>query len=152
MIGSSRPGLLLLGHGSHFNADSSAAIHSHADRIRSSGAFAEVRVGFWVEAGVGGGGDAAVATVPPGQNAGSVFTNPEDDSAGRLVDAAGCRGLRHGTAEVSERHANFIQADEDGSADDVAADDDRRADDVDQLEGLVEHHCSPRGGRWRGQS
>jgi len=58
---------------------------------------------------------------PGGQNAGSVFTNPEDDSAGRLVDAAGCRGLRHGTAEVSERHANFIQADEDGSADDVAA-------------------------------
>ncbi len=49
MIGSSRPGLLLLGHGSHFNADSSAAIHSHADRIRSSGAFAEVRVGFWKE-------------------------------------------------------------------------------------------------------
>ncbi len=58
---------------------------------------------------------------PGGQNAGSVFTNPEDDSAGRLVDAAGCRGLRHGTAEVSQRHANFIQADEDGSADDVAA-------------------------------
>ena len=58
---------------------------------------------------------------PGGQNAGSVFTNPEDDSAGRLVDAAGCRGLRHGTAEVSEGHANFIQADEDGSADDVAA-------------------------------
>jgi len=58
---------------------------------------------------------------PGGQNAGSVFTNPEGDSAGRLVDAAGCRGLRHGTAEVSERHANFIQADEDGSADDVAA-------------------------------
>jgi UDP-N-acetylmuramate dehydrogenase len=56
---------------------------------------------------------------PGGQNAGSVFTNPPDDSAGRLVDAAGCKGLRVGTAEVSGKHANFIQADEGGSADDV---------------------------------
>ena len=58
---------------------------------------------------------------PGGQNAGSVFTNPEGDSAGRLVDAAGCKGLRIGTAEVSTKHANFIQADPDGSADDVLA-------------------------------
>ena len=58
---------------------------------------------------------------PGGQNAGSVFTNPPDDSAGRLVDAAGCKGLRLGTAEVSSKHAHFIQADPGGSADDVAA-------------------------------
>jgi UDP-N-acetylmuramate dehydrogenase len=58
---------------------------------------------------------------PGGQNAGSVFTNPAGDSAGRLVDAAGCKGLRIGTAEVSTKHANFIQADPDGSADDVVA-------------------------------
>ena len=58
---------------------------------------------------------------PGGQNAGSVFTNPADDSAGRLVDTAGCRGLRIGSAEVSTKHANFIQADADGSADDVFA-------------------------------
>jgi UDP-N-acetylmuramate dehydrogenase len=58
---------------------------------------------------------------PGGQNAGSVFTNPAGDSAGRLVDAAGCRGLRRGTAQVSEKHANFIQAHPGGSADDVAA-------------------------------
>ena len=56
---------------------------------------------------------------PGGQNAGSVFTNPPGDSAGRLIDAAGCKGLRVGTAEVSDKHANFIQADEGGSADDV---------------------------------
>lgn len=56
---------------------------------------------------------------PGGQNAGSVFTNPPGDAAGRLVDAAGCKGLRLGTAEVSTKHANFIQADPDGSADDV---------------------------------
>ena len=58
---------------------------------------------------------------PGGQNAGSVFTNPDGDSAGRIVEAAGCKGLRIGTAHVSEKHANFIQADDDGSADDVAA-------------------------------
>jgi UDP-N-acetylmuramate dehydrogenase len=58
---------------------------------------------------------------PGGQNAGSVFTNPTDDSAGRIIDAAGLKGLRYGTAHVSEKHANFIQADDGGSADDVRA-------------------------------
>ncbi|CAN5771280.1 UDP-N-acetylmuramate dehydrogenase [soil metagenome] len=58
---------------------------------------------------------------PGGQNAGSVFTNPPGDSAGRLVDAAGAKGLRVGTAEVSTKHANFIQADPGGRADDVWA-------------------------------
>lgn len=58
---------------------------------------------------------------PGGQNAGSVFTNPEGDSAGRLIDSAGLKGLRVGTAAVSDKHANFIQADPDGRAADVAA-------------------------------
>jgi UDP-N-acetylmuramate dehydrogenase len=58
---------------------------------------------------------------PGGQNAGSVFTNPVDDSAGRLIDLAGLKGLRIGSAEVSEKHANFIQADPDGRAEDVRA-------------------------------
>lgn len=61
------------------------------------------------------------ANQPGGQNAGSVFTNPPGDSAGRLIDAAGCKGLRVGTAEVSTKHANFFQADAGGSADDVVA-------------------------------
>jgi UDP-N-acetylmuramate dehydrogenase len=61
------------------------------------------------------------ANQPGGQNAGSVFTNPPEDSAGRLIDAAGAKGLRVGTAEVSTKHANFIQADEGGRADDVLA-------------------------------
>ncbi len=58
---------------------------------------------------------------PGGQNAGSVFVNPVpgEVSAGQLVDEIGLRGLRHGTAEVSDKHANFIQADDGGSADDV---------------------------------
>ena len=61
------------------------------------------------------------ANQPGGQNAGSVFTNPAGDSAGRLIDAAGLKGFRVGTAHVSEKHANFIQADDGGSADDVLA-------------------------------
>lgn len=58
---------------------------------------------------------------PGGSNAGSVFTNPPGDSAGRLVDACGLKGFRLGSARVSEKHANFIQADAGGSADDVCA-------------------------------
>lgn len=61
------------------------------------------------------------ANQPGGQNAGSVFTNPDGDAAGRLIDAVGAKGLRLGTAHVSPKHANFIQADEGGSADDVFA-------------------------------
>jgi len=61
---------------------------------------------------------------PGGQNAGSVFTNPADDPAGRsagwFIDAAGLKGHRLGTAMVSPKHANFVQADPGGSADDVA--------------------------------
>jgi UDP-N-acetylmuramate dehydrogenase len=56
---------------------------------------------------------------PGGQNAGSVFANPEGDSAGRLIEAAGLKGRRWRTAMVSLKHANFIQADRGGSADDV---------------------------------
>jgi UDP-N-acetylmuramate dehydrogenase len=58
---------------------------------------------------------------PGGSNAGSVFANPEGDSAGRLIDAAGLRGHRRGSAYVSPKHANFVQVDEGGSADDVRA-------------------------------
>ena len=58
---------------------------------------------------------------PGGQNAGSVFANPPGDSAGRLIEAAGAKGLRVGTAEVSTKHANFFQADAGGAADDVYA-------------------------------
>ena len=60
---------------------------------------------------------------PGGQNAGSVFVNPEPGkvSAGEVIDELGMRGLRIGSAQVSEKHANFIQADENGSAHDVVA-------------------------------
>lgn len=41
-------------------------------------------------------------------NAGSIFRNPPGDHAGRLIEAAGCKGMRVGDAQVSPRHANFI--------------------------------------------
>lgn len=58
---------------------------------------------------------------PGGQNAGSVFTNPPGDAAGRLIEAAGCKGARIGGAVVSEKHANFFVADPGASAADVYA-------------------------------
>ncbi len=41
-------------------------------------------------------------------SAGSVFRNPENDHAGRLIEAAGLKGKKIGGAMVSEKHANFI--------------------------------------------
>lgn len=75
---------------------------------------------------------------PGGQNAGSVFVNPgvEAKSAGALIDAAGLRGLRNGTAVVTEKHANFIQSDPGGQADDVVALMCRVQDSVQQHHGI----------------
>jgi UDP-N-acetylmuramate dehydrogenase len=39
---------------------------------------------------------------------GSTFKNPPEGSAWKLIDAAGCRGLRNGGAQVSEMHCNFL--------------------------------------------
>jgi UDP-N-acetylmuramate dehydrogenase len=39
---------------------------------------------------------------------GSTFKNPEGHKAWALIDAAGCRGLRRGDAQVSEKHCNFL--------------------------------------------
>jgi UDP-N-acetylmuramate dehydrogenase len=52
-------------------------------------------------------------------SAGSVFRNPQGDSAGRLIEAAGLKGRRIGGAVVSEKHANFIVNDQKGTAADV---------------------------------
>ncbi|HEU4707141.1 MAG TPA: UDP-N-acetylmuramate dehydrogenase [Solirubrobacterales bacterium] len=55
---------------------------------------------------------------------GSTFKNPEDAladgrSAGQLLEAAGCRGLRHGGARFSEKHANFVENDQGATTADV---------------------------------
>ena len=45
---------------------------------------------------------------PAERSAGSIFKNPPDDFAGRLIESAGLKGARSGGAQVSDRHANFI--------------------------------------------
>ncbi|HEX4202722.1 MAG TPA: UDP-N-acetylmuramate dehydrogenase [Ktedonobacteraceae bacterium] len=59
-------------------------------------------------------------TQPPQQSAGSVFKNPPGDHAGRLIEAVGLRGMEHGKARISERHANFIVNVGGASAADIA--------------------------------
>ncbi len=48
------------------------------------------------------------ATQPPGASMGSMFKNPAGDHAGRLIEAAGLKGMRIGTAEISTMHGNFF--------------------------------------------
>jgi UDP-N-acetylmuramate dehydrogenase len=50
---------------------------------------------------------------------GSTFKNPPGNSAWRLIDAAGCRGLRVGGAQVSEMHCNFLINTGDATAHDI---------------------------------
>jgi UDP-N-acetylmuramate dehydrogenase len=54
------------------------------------------------------------------KNCGSVFKNPPGDSAGRLVQAAGLKGLREGKAMISDLHGNFIVNEGGATAKDVA--------------------------------
>lgn len=43
-----------------------------------------------------------------GRTGGSTFKNPDHEKAWKLIDAAGCRGLKEGDAQVSEKHCNFL--------------------------------------------
>lgn len=59
------------------------------------------------------------AAQPPGRSAGSFFRNPPDDSAGRLIEASGLKGMRIGGAMISEQHGNFLVNTGNATADDV---------------------------------
>jgi len=50
---------------------------------------------------------------------GSTFKNPPGHSSWKLIDAAGCRGLTHGGAQVSEKHANFLINTGDATSSDI---------------------------------
>lgn len=65
--------------------------------------------------------DAARKGQPKIKSAGCAFKNPPGDSAGRIVDAAGLKGLRVGDAMVSLEHGNFIVNLGNATADDVCA-------------------------------
>jgi UDP-N-acetylmuramate dehydrogenase len=52
---------------------------------------------------------------------GSTFTNPPGHKAWQLIDQAGCRGLMHGAAQVSEKHCNFLINIGEASATDIEA-------------------------------
>lgn len=52
---------------------------------------------------------------------GSTFRNPPGEKAWRLIERAGCRGLRQGGAHVSEKHANFLVNEGDATAADIEA-------------------------------
>lgn len=79
---------------------------------------------------------------PGGRNAGSVFVNPGDGSmsAGALIDSAGLRGFSVGAAQVSDKHANFIQVSDGATSRDVLAVMEHVQDTVHNLHGV--HLCS----------
>jgi len=52
--------------------------------------------------------DAARKGQPKIKSAGCAFRNPPADSAGRLIDVAGCKGMRVGDAMISHEHGNFV--------------------------------------------
>lgn len=60
-------------------------------------------------------------TQPPGASMGSMFKNPQGEAAGRLIEAAGLKGTRIGTAEVSTIHGNFFVNHGQSKASDIRA-------------------------------
>jgi UDP-N-acetylmuramate dehydrogenase len=61
------------------------------------------------------------ASQPPGASIGSMFKNPPNDFAGRLIEAAGLKGRTMGGAMISDKHANFFVNLGEATASDVKA-------------------------------
>jgi len=61
------------------------------------------------------------STQPPGASMGSMFKNPTGDYAGRLIEAAGLKGTRIGSAEISPVHGNFFVNHDQTKASDIRA-------------------------------
>jgi UDP-N-acetylmuramate dehydrogenase len=70
-------------------------------------------------------------------NAGSIFKNPNGESAGRLIEEAGLKGMQYGGAKISEVHANYIVNLGDANASDIMALMAHARDKVYQLKGIV---------------
>jgi UDP-N-acetylmuramate dehydrogenase len=64
---------------------------------------------------------ARAETQPRSRTGGSTFANPEGHKAWELIDRAGCRGLKVGGAQVSEKHTNFLINTGDATATDIEA-------------------------------
>jgi UDP-N-acetylmuramate dehydrogenase len=79
---------------------------------------------------------------------GSTFKNPPGDKAWRLVDAAGCRGLRLGGAQVSEKHANFLINTGEASSKDIECLGEEVRRRVSESEGVTLEWEIQRVGRW----
>ena len=79
---------------------------------------------------------------------GSTFKNPPGDKAWRLVDAAGCRGLRMGGAQVSEKHANFLINTGDATSADIESLGEEVRRRVSESQGVTLEWEIQRVGRW----
>jgi len=79
---------------------------------------------------------------------GSTFKNPPGDKAWRLVDAAGCRGLKVGGAQVSEKHANFLINTGDATSADIESLGEEIRRRVSESQGVTLEWEIARVGRW----
>ena len=64
---------------------------------------------------------ARVESQPRSRTGGSTFANPPGHKAWELIDRAGCRGLKRGGAQVSEKHTNFLINKGEATAGDIEA-------------------------------